>query len=89
MPYDVRMELCDLLDGNYRNLTSGWFAFAIMMKIKEKTARCAKNCNDVMDKLLTLRVCVHDMIIALRNIDRPDAMNVLIEWVQTRGMAQQ
>ena len=89
MPFEVRTRLGCILDGDYGNVTSGRIDFAIKMEIKEELARCAKCSNDIMDALLTLRVCVHDMIIALRDIDRTDAMNVLVEWVQTRGIAQQ
>ena len=52
------------------------------MGIVEAEARCIDDAKHVIDQLIKMRVSVHDVIIGLAIIERPDTINVLVEWMQ-------
>ena len=85
MPLVLRDEVCNLLNGDYGPTTKGFFNFAIEMGTVESQARCFKDAKQVFDKLITMRVSVFNIITGLVKIERPDAIQVLVEWMQNNS----
>ena len=78
----VKDILCFLLNGNYVPAAKGCFAFVIEMGIVKAEARCIDDAKHVIDQLIKMRISLHDVTIGLAIIERPDTMNVLVEWMQ-------